>query len=123
MIPSMYEHFIVKHYTEREGPVFKGNGFDGIRVGDDREEAEELAAWINQRLDEAHGYPDQLLDVAAICNQRDQYLEWIQAAEDLLRTAPIHHYGKDYERWDARRKSWLSCCSVRTTPPSGGAVD
>lgn len=44
------EHFVVRHYTEQEGPVFKGNGFDGTRVGDDREEAEEIAKWINVRL-------------------------------------------------------------------------
>jgi hypothetical protein len=46
-----YEHFAVKHYTEDEGPILKGNGMDGIRVGEDREEAEDFAKWINARLD------------------------------------------------------------------------
>jgi hypothetical protein len=59
------EHFVVRHYTEGEGPVFKGNGFDGTRVGEDREEAEELAAWINQRLDEAQRYYQALQGAVA----------------------------------------------------------
>ena len=41
------EDFVVKHYSEDEAPMFKGNGFDGIRVGDDREEAQQLADYIN----------------------------------------------------------------------------
>ena len=47
----MTEHFIVKHYTAEEGPVIKGNGFDGLRIGEDREEAEDFVKWVNARLD------------------------------------------------------------------------
>jgi hypothetical protein len=47
----MSEHFLVKHYTAEEGPVIKGNGFDGLRIGDDREEAEDFVKWVNARLD------------------------------------------------------------------------
>ena len=45
------EPFIVKHYTSEEGPIIKGNGFDGLRIGEDREEAEDFVKWINARLD------------------------------------------------------------------------
>lgn len=72
----MTEHFIVRHYTEDEAPMFKGNGFDGTRVGDDREDAELLAAWINQRLDrmssletEAQRYHEALRGV--ICERSE----------------------------------------------------
>jgi len=44
------EHFVVKHYTAEEGPVIKGNGFDGLRIGEDREEAEDFVKWVNARL-------------------------------------------------------------------------
>jgi len=47
----MNEHFVVKHYTSEEGPVIKGNGFDGLRIGEDREEAEDFVKWVNARLD------------------------------------------------------------------------
>ena len=42
--------FVVKHYTEDERPTIKGNGFDGLEIGEDREEAEAFVAWINEKL-------------------------------------------------------------------------
>jgi hypothetical protein len=47
--------------------------------------------------------PDQLLDVHAICDQRDQLRKRLQWAEELIRDAPIHHFGKDYRRWVTER--------------------
>ena len=44
------EPFIVKHYTNTERPIIKGNGFDGLEIGESREEAEEFVRWINSRL-------------------------------------------------------------------------
>lgn len=44
------EPFIVKHYGDDERPIIKGNGFDGLQVGMDREEAEDFIKWINERL-------------------------------------------------------------------------
>jgi hypothetical protein len=44
------EPFVVKHYSEDERPSIKGNGFDGLQVGEDRQEAEEFIAWLNARL-------------------------------------------------------------------------
>jgi hypothetical protein len=47
------EHFVVKHYSGDERPSIKGNGFDGLEVGETREEAEKFIAWVNARIDEA----------------------------------------------------------------------
>lgn len=46
------EHFVVKFYTGDEGPTIKGNGMDGLRVGETREDAEEFAAWVNALIDD-----------------------------------------------------------------------
>lgn len=42
--------FVVRHYIEDERPSIKGNGFDGLEIGEDREEAEAFVAWINEKL-------------------------------------------------------------------------
>jgi hypothetical protein len=42
--------FVVRHYAEDERPMIKGNGFDGLEIGEDREEAEAFISWINARL-------------------------------------------------------------------------
>ncbi len=44
------EPFVVKFYSEDGCPSLKGNGFDGLRIGEDREEAEEFVKWLNERL-------------------------------------------------------------------------
>jgi hypothetical protein len=44
------EFFVVKHYSADERPTIKGNGFDGLEVGTDREDAEEFIAWVNARI-------------------------------------------------------------------------
>jgi len=46
------EPFVVKQYSGDERPSIKGNGFDGLCVGETREEAEEFVAWVNARLAE-----------------------------------------------------------------------
>jgi hypothetical protein len=51
----------------------------------------------------------ELLDVHAICDQRDKFRNRCQQAEELIRDAPIHHFGKDYERWIARRETFFNC--------------
>jgi len=48
--PQSPHPFIVKHYSSDERPTIKGNGFDGLEVGEDREEAEHFIAWVNARL-------------------------------------------------------------------------
>lgn len=42
------EKFVVKHYTDDEHPTIKGNGFDGLVIGEDREEAQEFVNYINK---------------------------------------------------------------------------
>jgi hypothetical protein len=44
------EPFVVRHYSADERPSIKGNGFDGLEIGEDREEAEEFISWVNARL-------------------------------------------------------------------------
>lgn len=44
------EVFTVKHYGSDERPTIKGNGFDGLEIGTDREEAEEFVTWLNAAL-------------------------------------------------------------------------
>ena len=41
----MSEHFSVKDYGD--GCILKGNGFDGLSLGDDRDEAERFVDFIN----------------------------------------------------------------------------
>jgi hypothetical protein len=47
------EKFVVKHYVSAvdELPCLKGNGFDGLTLGETREEAEEFVAWLNLLLE------------------------------------------------------------------------
>lgn len=47
------EPFAVKHYSADERPTLKGNGFDGLEVGETRDEAEGFVAWVNRRVREA----------------------------------------------------------------------
>ena len=44
------EQFIVKHYSEDERPMLKGHGFDGLTIGDDRQEAQEFVDYLNTML-------------------------------------------------------------------------
>ena len=48
--PDGVHPFVVRHYTDDERPSIKGNGFDGLEIGEDRQEAEEFIAWINKRI-------------------------------------------------------------------------
>lgn len=43
----MIEQFVVKHYSEDERPTIKGNGFDGLEVGTDRDEAQGFVDFVN----------------------------------------------------------------------------
>jgi hypothetical protein len=45
------EQFIVKHYTDDNHTTIKGNGFDGTKLGEDREDAEEFLTPINKMID------------------------------------------------------------------------
>lgn len=43
----MIENFVVKHYHGDDRPTIKGNYFDGLEIGEDREEAEEFIKFVN----------------------------------------------------------------------------
>ena len=45
------EKFVVKHYTDEPHPTIKGNGFDGLVIGDYKEEAEKFIDFINEKLE------------------------------------------------------------------------
>lgn len=53
------EPFVVRHYTGDERPCIKGNGFDGLLVGEDREEAQAFVDWLNDRLRQEAKEPAQ----------------------------------------------------------------
>lgn len=44
------EPFVVKHYATDLRPTIKGNGFDGLEVGIERQNAQEFIDWINARV-------------------------------------------------------------------------
>jgi hypothetical protein len=46
-LKPVVDPFVVKHYTGSDRPIIKGNGFDGLEVGETREEAEEFIAFVN----------------------------------------------------------------------------
>lgn len=48
--PSGIEPFVARYYDGDTGPSIKGNGFDGLRVGDTREDTEEFVAWLNAKI-------------------------------------------------------------------------
>lgn len=47
------ERFTIKQYNTNERPIIKGFGFDGLSLGDEREEAEEFISFINIILDKS----------------------------------------------------------------------
>jgi hypothetical protein len=46
----MSEPFVVRHYATESRPIIKGNGFDGLEIGEERTEAEEFIAWVNNTI-------------------------------------------------------------------------
>lgn len=63
--------FYVKHYVGQAHPSIKGNGFDGLTIGDEREEAQEFVDWVNSKIGvEAEKEPDE----PAICEKCSQGL-------------------------------------------------
>lgn len=69
------EPFVVKHYSSDEHPSIKGNGFDGLYIGDDREQAQEFIDFINTLCTEhdtlifSERYRPQFIKMANMSNQ------------------------------------------------------
>ena len=49
------DKFIVKHYSKDEQPILKGNGFDGLKIGEDKEDSEDFINFINNLIDSFQG--------------------------------------------------------------------
>jgi len=45
------DKFVVKKYEGEQYPIIKGNGFDGLEVGQDREDAEAFILFVNNIMD------------------------------------------------------------------------
>lgn len=60
------ELFVVRHYSADERPTIKGNGFDGLEVGESREDAEEFVAWLNDKFAEVRRMA--LEEAAKVCD-------------------------------------------------------
>ena len=76
------ELFVVKHYSSDERPTIKGNGFDGLEVGTDREDAEEFIAWVNARISTPpQRKPDQEPVAWRSWNDKDKFGFWDTKAE------------------------------------------
>lgn len=57
------EKFFVKHYSSDERPIIKGNGFDGLSIGEERGDAEEFVSFINRELEAANQRELELMAV------------------------------------------------------------
>lgn len=51
MQPKPLDRFVVKEYYG-ERPSIKGNGFDGLEIGEDRAEAENFLTFVNALIQE-----------------------------------------------------------------------
>jgi len=83
------EPFVVRHYSADERPIIKGNGFDGLCVGDDRDEAQQFVDWINQRIythppkREWVGLTDE--EMEEIWNEKGWYVTLFEKVEAKLK--------------------------------------
>jgi len=86
------ELFVVKHYSSDERPTIKGNGFDGLEIGTDREDAEEFIAWVNARISTPPQREPEQEPVAWMREEEDcsDCIVWEQTEEHTipLYTAP-----------------------------------
>lgn len=84
------EQFIVKHYSEDERPILKGHGFDGLTIGNDRQEAQEFLDYLNTMLRQQQVKLDKYEQVLqSIANERIELshdkIKW--QCEDHIRWA------------------------------------
>ena len=77
---------------------------------------------LQQRVRELEGdaeFPIQLLNIHAICDERDTLRDRLFLANELLRDAPLHHYGRDYSTWTARRKRYFDAIDAAAIAEGG----
>lgn len=61
------EKFIVKHYAGQAHPIVKGNGFDGIVLGESKEEAQDFVDFINKQLSAKQTTTPQNAELCEYC--------------------------------------------------------
>lgn len=44
------EEFVVKNYVGHDRPVIKGNSFDGLEIGETKEEGQEFVDFVNMLI-------------------------------------------------------------------------
>ena len=86
------ESFVVRHYASDDYPSIKGNGFDGLQVGEDRKEAEEFIAWVNKHCALATAPPEPPTD-------EKLYEYWISTSPQFGCANPIGFGRAVLERW------------------------
>jgi hypothetical protein len=59
---KMIENFIVKHY-HGQSPTIKGNSFDGLEIGEDREEAEEFISFVNSIINKNNQLEERIVSL------------------------------------------------------------
>jgi hypothetical protein len=59
----LIEKFVVKCYHGDERPTIKGNSFDGLEVGEDREEAEEFVDFINSIISKSKQLEERIVSL------------------------------------------------------------
>lgn len=80
--PRTIKPFVVKHYSSEERPSIKGNGFDGLEVGSDRQSAEDFVAWVNKLIRELDASEAELEELDAIPFRPDSE-DWQERYEKL----------------------------------------
>ena len=86
------EPFVVRFYASDHYPSIKGNGFDGLQVGEDREEAEEFIAWVNKHCTMATPTPEPPTD-------EELYEYWISTSPQFGCADPVGFARAALERW------------------------
>ena len=105
------ESFVVRHYASDDYPSIKGNGFDGLRVGEDREEAEEFIDWVNKHCVIATPPPEP--------PAAGEVSELMRCVADSLSSFKITQDPAIYpaDHWSRRAATLLEQLSVPTQPP------
>ena len=86
------EPFVVRFYASDHYPSIKGNGFDGLQVGEDRKEAEEFIGWVNKHCALATPPPEPptVMEIFTLIDEID---EARLGQIDLVRAA-LERWGK-----------------------------
>jgi hypothetical protein len=107
--PSNIAPFIVKQYSDGERPIIKGNGFDGLEIGEDREEAERFVAFVNAAISQA--ILGEREACAKVCENRaeERFVEFGVIETD---TGAGYYDGKAADEHESRDEEDESCAAA-----------